>query len=136
MPDNAKPKPIQTLNDLQRDSSKAVPLSSGVSRDEEYTPYPFPNFADQPATDDKPAQPDIDQQTLTLAIELGHQLLDQQSVQTLQPGSRIMLKQQATETVELYVKQQCVGQGELLIRDNKLCIRITRLLANRLRRSA
>ena len=134
MPDNAKP--TQSLNELERDPSKAIPLSSGVPRDEEYTPYLLPDFADHLATDDKPAQPDIDQQTLTLAIELGHQLLDQQSVQTLQPGSRIMLKQQATETVELYVKQQCVGQGELLIRDNKLCIRITRLLANRLRRSA
>ena len=134
MPDNVKT--TESLHDLERDPSKAIPQSSGLPSDEEYTPYPLRDFADQPATDDKPAQPDIDQQTLTLVIELGHQLLDQQSVQTLQPGSRIMLKQQATETVELYVKQQCVGEGELLIRDNKLCIRITRLLTNRLRRSA
>ena len=38
--------------------------------------------------------------------------------------------------LELYVKQQCVRQSELLMRDNKVCIRITALTASASRRSA
>ena len=126
----------QPLHNGPLNSSKAVPLSSGDSGDESYTSYPLPDFTDYATSGNTPTQANIDQQTLTLTIELGHQLLDQPSVQAIKPGSRIMLKQQTTETVDLYIKQQCVGQGELLIRDNKLCIRITQLLANTLRRSA
>ena len=134
MPDNSNTN--QPLNDSVPDSSNTVPLPSGDSRDESYAPYPLPDFTEHATPSNTSSPTDIDQQTLTLTIELGNQLLDQQTVQTIKPGSRIMLKQQATETVDLYVKQQCVGQGELLIRENKVCIRITQLLANTLRRSA
>ena len=134
MPDNSNKN--QPLNDSAPNFSNAVPLSSDDSRDESYAPYPLPDFTEQATSNNTSSPANIDEQTLTLTIELGHQLLDQQTVQAIKPGSRIMLKQQATETVDLYVKQQCVGQGELLIRENKLCIRITQLLANTLRRSA
>ena len=134
MPDNSTTN--QPLDDAGLASSNAVPVSSGDSRDESYAPYPLPDFTAHGTSGNTPPQANIDQQTLTLTIELGHQLLDQQTVQAIKPGSRIMLKQQATETVDLYVKHQCVGQGELLVRDNKLCIRITQLLTNTLRRSA
>ena len=126
----------QPLDDPGPATSNAVPLSSGDSRDESYAPYPLPEFTEHGTSDNTPPHANIDQQTLTLTIELGHQLLEQQAAQAIKPGSRIMLKQQATETVDLYVKHQCVGQGELLVRDNKLCIRITQLLTNTLRRSA
>ena len=134
MPDNSNT--TKPHNNQFVDSSKTVPLQSGDSRDENYAPYPFPDFTDDATAGNTLNRSNIDQQTLTLTIELGHQLLDQQAVQAIKPGSRIMLKQQATETVDLYIKHQCIGQGELLIRENKLCIRITQLLANTLRRSA
>ena len=131
MSDN--PNTTQSLSKQHLDSLQADSQSSGESSSDSYAPYPLAEFA----TSNSPhSQVSINQQTLTLTIELGDQLLDQQTVQELKPGSRIMLKQQATQPVDLYIKQQCVGQGELLIRDNKLCIRITQLLANTLRRSA
>jgi flagellar motor switch/type III secretory pathway protein FliN len=127
------PNTTQSLSKQHLDSLQADSQSSGESSSDSYAPYPLAEFA----TSNSPhSQDSINQQTLTLTIELGDQLLDQQTVQELKPGSRIMLKQQATQPVDLYIKQQCVGQGELLIRDNKLCIRITQLLANTLRRSA
>ncbi len=130
-PNTTQPLSKQHLDSLQADSQ-----SSNESSSDSYAPYPLPDFAKFATSDNPHTESSINQQTLTLTIELGDQLLDQQTVQELKPGSRIMLKQQATQPVDLYIKQQCVGQGELLIRDNKLCIRITQLLANTLRRSA
>lgn len=134
MPDNPntiQPFSGQHLNSSQSDQQPSNDLGSGT-----YAPYPLPDFVAPAAGTEAHSQAGINEQTLTLTIELGDQLLDQLTAQALKPGSRVMLKQQATQPVDLYIKQQCVGQGELLIRDNKLCIRITQLLANTLRRSA
>ncbi|MCP4813501.1 MAG: hypothetical protein GY888_13400, partial [Planctomycetaceae bacterium] len=75
-------------------------------------------------------------ESLTISIELGHQQLDPEIVQELKRGSRIMLKQAAVDPVNLYIQHDFIGQGELLVRDNKLCIRIINLATNTLRRSA
>ena len=111
-------------------------LASSNVHSKDYAPYHFPNFGRESTASPPTSSCDLDQETLTLSIELGRQRLDSRAIRELQQGSQIILQQLAQEPVGLYVKQQHVGQGELLIRHNKLCIRITHLLSDALKRSA
>jgi len=111
-----------------------LPLSN--SPDENYTPLDLPDFNHVTISNLKQAIPEQTPESLTISIELGHQQLDSEAIQALKRGSRIMLKQATADPVDLYIKQDFIGQGELLVRDNKLCIRIIHLATNTLRRSA
>jgi|GEM_PF-3229546 flagellar motor switch/type III secretory pathway protein FliN len=111
-------------------------LPPNNSPDENYTPLDLPDFNHVTISHSQQAIPKQAPESLTLSIELGHQQLDPEAMQKLKRGSRIMLKQAAAEPVDLYIKQDFIGQGELLVRDNKLCIRIVHLATNTLRRSA
>ena len=142
LPPVSENQPVRSLaaEDQQRIVSypdeRAFGSATSNPASEDYAPYHFPDFESKPIIAQEVHSPDPAQETLTLSIELGRQFLEAQAAGELRPGSQIILKQLATEPVDLYVRQQHVGQGELLIRNNKLCIRITRLLAGALQRSA
>jgi len=111
-------------------------LPPGNSPDENYTPLDLPDFNHVTKSNLKQAIPEQAPESLTISIELGHQQLDPKAVQELKRGSQIMLKQAATDPVDLYIKRVFIGHGELLVRDNKLCIRVVHLATNTLRRAA
>ena len=127
------PQPEDLASSKEKTRSASPP---GNVHSEDYAPYHFPNFGRESIASPAISSCDLHQETLTLSIELGRQRLDSHAISELQQGSQIILQQLAQEPVGLYVKQQHVGQGELLIRHNKLCIRITHLLSDALKRSA
>ena len=94
---------------------------------QDYVNYQLPDLAAtlpptlQPPTTKPPSEP------LTISIELGRQKLTTDEINQLTSGSRVKLQQAANHPVDLYIKQQCIGTGELLIREGKLCIRISYL---------
>lgn len=125
-PDNGQQEPVAT----------EFTLPPSNSPDENYAPLNLPDFNHVTIAHPQQPLPKQASESLTISIELGHQQLDPEIVQELKRGSRIMLKQAAVDPVNLYIQHDFIGQGELLVRDNKLCIRIINLATNTLRRSA
>jgi len=134
--------PINPENAAAPDSGQQEPVATGFnltpsnSPDENYAPLNLPDFNHVTIAHSQQPMAKQASESLTISIELGQQQLDTEVVQELKRGSRIMLKQAAVDPVNLYIQHDFIGQGELLVRDNKLCIRIINLAANTLRRSA
>ena len=134
--------PSNLENSAPSDSGQQGPVATDFnlppsnSPDENYAPLNLPDFNHVTIAHLQQTMPRQATESLTISIQLGHQQLDAEVVQELKRGSRITLKQAATDPVDLYIQSDFIGQGELLVRDNKLCIRIIHLATNMLRRSA
>jgi flagellar motor switch/type III secretory pathway protein FliN len=134
--------PTNLENAPLSDSGQLEPVATDLnlppsnSPDENYAPLNLPDFNHVTIAHSQQTIPRQATESLTISIELGRQQLAPEVVQELKRGSRITLKQAATDPVDLYIQSDFIGQGELLVRDNKLCIRIIHMATNTLRRSA
>ncbi len=66
---------------------------------------------------------------LDLQIELGRAHLEPSEVEQLASGSLVVLQQPADEPVDVFVDGRLVARGQLLVLNEKFCIRITELSA-------
>ncbi|MFJ2481353.1 type III secretion system cytoplasmic ring protein SctQ [Pseudomonas sp. NPDC087598] len=70
----------------------------------------------------------LDQLPVQVSFEVGRQTLDLHTLVTLQPGSLIDLATPLEGEVRILVNQRCLGVGELVSIQDRLGVRITRLL--------
>ncbi|RON67813.1 type III secretion system cytoplasmic ring protein SctQ [Pseudomonas fluorescens] len=70
----------------------------------------------------------LDQLPVQVSFEVGRQTLDLHTLATLQPGSLIDLAAPLDGEVRILVNQRCLGVGELVNIQDRLGVRITRLL--------
>jgi type III secretion protein Q len=70
----------------------------------------------------------LDQLPVQVSFEVGRQALDLHTLATLQPGSLIDLATPLTGEVRIMANQRCVGIGELVNLQERLGIRVLRLL--------
>lgn len=70
----------------------------------------------------------LDQLPVQVSFEVGRQTLDLHSLATLQPGSLIDLASPLDGEVRILVNHRCVGTGELVSIQDRLGVRVNRLL--------
>nr|BFD44963.1 SctQ family type III secretion system cytoplasmic ring protein PscQ [Pseudomonas sp. FFPRI_1] len=70
----------------------------------------------------------LEQLPVQVSFEVGRQTLDLHTLATLQPGSLIDLATPLEGEVRILVNQRCLGVGELVSIQDRLGVRITRLL--------
>ena len=80
-----------------------------------------------------PTEPDhalagLDQLQVQVSFEVGRQTLDLQSLAALEPGALIDLACGLEGEVRILANQRCVGTGELVRIQDRLGVRVTRLL--------
>jgi flagellar motor switch protein FliN len=123
--------PSSETNDrpLPTDSALPVHASSGDHHQFPASPFEFPEFGDvDPLLGPGPRPADRQRGSTTersLQIELGRTRLDHQLVAALRSGSVVPLDKQAGHSMEIYVSDQLIARGELLVMDGKFCVRIT-----------
>jgi flagellar motor switch protein FliN len=88
----------------------------------------------QDLSDDRPAAESatvslIRDVQLTLKIELGRTHMYLEEALKLRSGSVVPLDQLADEPVDVYVDGRQVARGEVLMLDDKFCVRVTELTA-------
>lgn len=98
-------------------------------------PFPFPEFTDGTVDVVGPEKKEAqsweveDDSELDLQIELGRTRLEQATVDSLRSGSVVPLDKQAGHSMDVYVDGRLVARGELLVLNEKFCVRITERLA-------
>lgn len=70
----------------------------------------------------------LDQLPVQVSFEVGRQTLDLHTLAALQPGSLIDLATPLEGEVRILVNQRCLGVGELVSIQDRLGVRVTRLL--------
>jgi len=81
-----------------------------------------------PAAEDTAKTPGLDlvmDIPVEITVELGETQMSLREVMQLAPGSVIELNKKADEPVNLYVNRKLVAQGEVVLVDNSLGIKIT-----------
>jgi flagellar motor switch protein FliN len=94
----------------------------------------FTESAPRSTTRSEPAQQDSE---FDLKIELGRTQVSRDDLPELRSGSVISLDRMVQEPVDLVVDGQIVARGEVMVLDERFCVRITELLlADEMRASA
>ena len=83
-------------------------------------PFAFPAF--QPATAPEPQEVDVQ-------IEMGRTQLSPADAQTLAAGQVIPLDQAEQDPVDIVVDGRVVARGEILVHENKFCVRIAEIVS-------
>ncbi|MFT0868143.1 type III secretion system cytoplasmic ring protein SctQ [Pseudomonas sp. CAM1A] len=73
---------------------------------------------------------ELEQLPIAVSFEVGRQTLDLYTLSTLQPGALIELHSPVTAEVRILANQRCIGSGLLVRIDDRLGVRVTRLLEN------
>jgi flagellar motor switch protein FliN/FliY len=66
---------------------------------------------------------------LDLRIELGRAHLEPGEIAKLTSGSMVTLEKLSGDPVDVYVNDRLVARGQLLVLNDKFCVRITELAA-------
>lgn len=66
---------------------------------------------------------------LDLRIELGRAHLMRVDAEGLAAGSTLLLEEPANDPVDIYVNDRLVARGQLLVLNEKFCVRVTELTA-------
>jgi flagellar motor switch protein FliN len=64
-------------------------------------------------------------QAFCLRIELGHTDLRPERACRLEAGTVVALDQQVREPIEIFADDRLIARGELVVIENKLCVRVT-----------
>ena len=115
--------PETSLKDRSKATEQASPSLS---------PRPF-QLDDLTATSDPVAeQPDrmLGEVELDLRIELGRTRMRLEDVLQLRVGSVVTLDNAASDPVEVYVNNRLIARGEMLVMNERFCVRITELVGS------
>lgn len=66
---------------------------------------------------------------LNVSVEVGRAQLPVRRVMELRPGSVIELQRSASDPVEIYANNRCIGRGEIVIVGEQFGVRVTDLRA-------
>ena len=67
---------------------------------------------------------------LNVCIELGRAQLESIPDQEIQVGTTVILDQTVDEPVHVFADKTLVARGEIVIIDNRFCVRITDIIAH------
>ncbi|MDA7618496.1 MAG: flagellar motor switch protein FliN [Verrucomicrobiota bacterium] len=62
-----------------------------------------------------------------LSVELGSCMMPMKSVLELTPGKVVQLDKKSDQPADLYVNDKLIGQGEVVVVDNRFGIKLTKL---------
>ncbi|MOA45261.1 Yop proteins translocation protein Q [compost metagenome] len=83
---------------------------------------------DTPVSDSDFDLTDLEQLPVQVGFEIGRHTLDLHTLATLQPGSLIDLAAPLNGEVRILANQRCIGTGELVSLQDRLGVRVLRLL--------
>ncbi len=89
--------------------------------------FEFREFSDTPARASAPSGAGQQDPEFDLRIELGHTQISRDELPELRSGSVISLDRLVREPVDLVVDGQLMARGEVLVLDERFCVRITEL---------
>jgi flagellar motor switch/type III secretory pathway protein FliN len=72
--------------------------------------------------------PTESRQTRTVRLEIGRRSLPRMEAQGLGSGSVVRLAEHSGDPVQVYVDQQLIARGQLLLQEGRLSVRITELV--------
>ena len=75
-----------------------------------------------------PSDQTLGEVELDLRIELGRTRMRLEDVLQLRPGSVVTLDCGIDDPVEVFVNNRLIARGEILVMDNRFCVRITELV--------
>lgn len=64
---------------------------------------------------------------LNVAVEVGRVQLPVRRVMELRPGSVVELQRSASDPVEIYANNRCIGRGEIVVVGEQFGVRVTEL---------
>ena len=67
---------------------------------------------------------------LDLRIELGRTRMRLEDVLQLRVGSVVVLDNAADEPVDVYVNNRLIARGEILVMNDRFCVRVTQLVGS------
>lgn len=119
-----------TLTQAPLASESDSPLEPFSAHDlAEARPYEFVAF-DVPAT--ATTDPDETQDAqLALQIELGRAELSPDEQSTLRAGSIVSLDKRAEDPVDIVIDGRLIARGEVLVLNDRLCVRVAEILGPR-----
>jgi len=122
--DEADPTPSQAEHLLA--SLRAARDSERRTERESLVPFRLPEFADEAAVGRPPRDAQFD-----LTIELGHNRMPIEDASALGVGSVVTLDELPADPVDVHAGGRLIARGELVVMHDKLCVRITELIAQR-----
>ena len=120
-----------TTRDSVPHSSATDALSGTDSRstDTELSPVPFQlDDLSASAQAAPPSDQTLGEVELDLRIELGRTRMRLEDVLQLRPGSVVTLDCGIDDPVEVFVNNRLIARGEILVMDNRFCVRIAELV--------
>jgi flagellar motor switch protein FliN len=120
---------IERLFGRADEATAAVADQTAERRRPEAAPFELEAFPAEPSPPAEPVSTDRAEAELDVQIELGHTRMHLADVLELRHGSVVPLDQLAGDPVEVYVDGRRIARGEVVVLDDKLCVRVTELPA-------
>jgi flagellar motor switch protein FliN/FliY len=131
IPTAANPLTLSDHAAAQFEVAKAQLGSVGGNTDLTAAPYPyaFQPFDEDDAGAEVAAELENQEQEFDLRIELGRTELLSDEVLKLREGSVVALDKLAGDPVDIMVNDRLVARGEVLVLNDKFCVRVAEILA-------
>ena len=119
--------------DLLARAEQALAAVNGTPAQDEPSVVPFrlPDFTPESAGAEAATLDMIRDVELDLKIELGRTQMYLEDVLKLRKGSVVPLDKLAGETVDVVVNGRLIARGEVLVLDDKFCVRVVELVAGK-----
>ena len=116
---------LEAILDRASQALAALEADAGAS----LAPFPLEEFGGSPEVECicGPAS-DGERTALGLELELGSVELPRDEVRTLRTGAVVALEESLGDPISIFIAGQLVGRGEVLVLNQKLCIRVTELM--------
>lgn len=98
-------------------------LEAAAVSNEQARPYELPVFDDVPMS-----RKDVDEAQVEIQIELGRAVLPADEAAGLQNGSVVLLDKVAADPVDVLADGRLIARGEVLVLNDRLCVRIAEVL--------
>ncbi len=117
------------IQQLLRQAEEAL-ASVDNSAGHELEAFQFQDFSAVAAAEEATHGDPLQGADLDLRIELGRTEMDWDAVQKLRRGAVVALDNLAGDPVDVYVSGRLVARGEVLVMNEKFCVRVSELLAD------